>query len=53
MFNGSSVVGEESQLEVRMRGPSNTEVSWEWGDRGVAPEITGGIQSTEVPPEEG
>ena len=31
------VVGEDSQLEVRVRGPGNAEISWEWGGfEGVA-----------------
>ena len=31
MFKEDSVVGEESHLEVRVRGQGNAEVSWKWG----------------------
>lgn len=27
----SYVVGEESHLEVKVRGPGNAETSWKWG----------------------
>ena len=33
VLSGNSAIGEESYLEVRVRGPGNTETSWKWGDQ--------------------
>ena len=34
-------VGEESHLEVEVRGPGNTETSWKWGGQEWGPEMYG------------
>ena len=31
VLNENSVIGEQSCLDVRVRGPGNTETSWKWG----------------------
>ena len=31
VLKGNSMIGEESCLEVRVRGPGDTETSWKWG----------------------
>lgn len=33
LLSMKSVAGQDSQLEIRVRGPDNVEMYWEWGGR--------------------
>lgn len=37
VLSTKSVAGEDSQIEVRIRGVGGAEVSWEWGSSEVVP----------------